>query len=208
MKKILSIIICMLMCLSMQAQGNNNNKYDGLLTGSITSCHIVDDIPYMFDEIIKTSLDYTEAIFMPKKVKYDKEGNKLAKPQITGNSFKTFLARFKRDKDWEEKSLMYFCENFNERAEGIAACTDCEKSNYEYIIKVLEVYKNGKIKAHIILKDIKADMEIGYFETVSKDGDDDDEIALRDALKDIGESFGETMNKIIKYKAKQMRKKN
>ena len=204
-KKILIILINILICLHMQAQ-KKKNPYMNLTYSTPTIEAIEGKLPYMFDEKIKTSLDCSKAIYMPKKIKYDPYGNKLSAPKITGSSFHIFLEKYKRDKDWAEKSLSYFCEHFNEKSSNIITCVDCDTTNYELVIRVLEVYKNGYIKAHVILKDTKTDKELCYFEVNSKDGDTDDEITLRDQMKDIGNTIGSIITTIQKYEAKQMRK--
>ena len=208
-EKVISILICLMMALNMSAQDDEYNK---LLPSSYeykdnNVKYIKGNVPYMFEEIIKTSLDYADAIYLPRKVKYDENGKKLKEPIIMGNSFQIFLAKCKRDTNWEDRSLAYFCESFNEYSTGIVTCSgDCEKTNYEFVIKVLEVYKNGKIKVNILLKDAKTGETLCVLECVSSDCDDDDEITLRDQMKSIGSLMGTAMKNIQKHNAKQMRK--
>ena len=213
MKQLISILTFLMVSVNVLAQENLHKQQKKIVQSvykySNDNIQLIEgEVPYMFEEIIKTSLNYTDAKYLPRKVKYDENGNKLKEPQITGNSFHVFLAKSKRDKNWEERSLAYFCERFNYYTNGIIACSeDCEKTNYEFVIKILEVYRNGNIKVNVLLKDAKTGDTLCVFECLSSDCDDDDEITLRDQLSTIGSFMGSVMNRIQKYNAKQMQKK-
>lgn len=211
MKQLISILTFLMVSVNVLAQ-ENIQKISKKSIPSAYKSTVVDymegEVPYMFEEIIKTSLDYAEAKYLPRKVKYDENGNKLKEPKITGNSFHVFLAKSKRDKNWEDASLAYFCESFNKQTNGIVVCSgDCDKTNYEFVIKILEVYRNGNIKVNVLLKDAKTGGTLCVFECLSSDCDDDDEITLRDQLRTIGAYMGSVMNRIQRYNAKQILKK-
>ena len=68
---------------------------------------------------------------------------------------------------------------------------------YEILVKIKEVYKDGNIKALIILKNRKTNKQIEMFDFKSSDGDAKDKIALRDPMKDTGKTVGKTIKKLL-----------
>lgn len=147
---------------------------------------------------ISVSMDYSEAIFNPKKVKKDENGKELSSPIIKGGDFNAYLNICRRETQWERESLKYFCEWFNDELTSLTAYVDKNDVEYEIIIKIKEVYKDGNIKALIILKNKKTNKLIEMFDFKSSDGDAKDEIALRDPMKDTGETVGKMIKKLLK----------
>lgn len=148
-------------------------------------------------DTLKVSMDYSEAIYNPKKVKKDETGKELSSPIIKGDDFKTYLRICRRTANWEKESLEYFCEWFNDELTSLTVCVDKNDVEYEILVKIKEVYKDGNIKALIILKNRKTNKQIEMFDFKSSDGDAKDKIALRDPMKDTGKTVGKTIKKLL-----------
>lgn len=148
-------------------------------------------------DTINVSMDYSEAIFNPKVVKRDENGKELPTPIVKGQDFMDYLKMYRRSINWERESLEYFCEWFNEELISLTACVEKNDVEYEFVVKIQEVYKNGNIKALVLLKNKKTDKSIEMFEFKSSDGDANDKIALRDPMKDTGKNVGRTIKKLL-----------
>ena len=159
---------------------------------------INDSISYLRNQnAISVSMDYSEAIFNPKKVKKDENGQELSSPIVKGDNFNTYLKICRRVTNWERESLEYFCEWFNDELTSLTACVENNNAKYEIVVKIKEVYKDGNIKAMILLKERKTNKLIEMFDFKSSDGDAKDEIALRDPMKDTGKTVGKTIKKLL-----------
>lgn len=116
--------------------------------------------------------------------------------------FKEFLYKAKRAKDWESKSLDYFISEFNQYSLRtnleLVAANDKNRTKYMLVLTPENVTGGGAISGNAILIDTETGEKLFSFTFVSGDGDDDDEITLRDALKDLGKDFGKLFYKNLK----------
>ena len=115
--------------------------------------------------------------------------------------FKEFLYKAKRAENWEAQSLDYFIFEFNERTlrldfEIIPA--DKQQTEYKLVLIPDNVTGGGKISGNAVLLDTRNNEKLFSFTFESLDGDDDDEITLRDAMKDLGKDFGKLFYKFLK----------
>lgn len=149
-------------------------------------------------DTIDVSMDYSNAIFIPKKVKQKDNGKEVSSPITKGQDFRDYMKMYRRSINWERESLEYFCEWFNDEIISLTACAGKKDAEYEIVVKIQEIYKNGTIKALILLKNKKTNKSIEMFYFVSSDGDANDKIALRDPMKDAGKNVGKTIKKLLK----------
>lgn len=119
-----------------------------------------------------------------------------------GRPFKEFLYKARRASDWQSKSMEYFISEFNEYSIRVGLeLNAAEKdtcSQYRLVLVPEHVSGGGKISGHANLIDRSSDTVVGNFEFESEDGDDDDEITLRDSLRDLGERFGKMFFKYLR----------
>lgn len=117
--------------------------------------------------------------------------------------FEFFLAKAPRAENWELKSLEYFVDNFNKKnfEEGLMGVIkgDSVKNRYELIIIPAQIFSNGDIKGLALLRDIVEGETIAEL-IFSAEGDDDDNIVLRDPMKDAGEDIGNLFRKVLRGK--------
>ena len=117
--------------------------------------------------------------------------------------FEDFLFKAPRIDDWEQESLKYFCLKFNEETYKLQLSAVLEKSKnsgtYELVIVPLTINSGGYIKgeAYVINRKTKEKIATIVFKG---EGDDDDEITLRDPMKEAGKSIGKIFYKSIKKK--------
>lgn len=116
------------------------------------------------------------------------------------NSFNVFLNQARRVKDWKERSLDYFFEWFNDETKKITAVPMNNNNQFKLLIVVKDVQKSGRITADIKLIDTKTDKTEAIFFLKGSDGDNDDEITLRDPMKDAGETMGKYLKKNVEKK--------
>ncbi len=116
--------------------------------------------------------------------------------------FADFLAKAERAADWEEQSLRCFTQEMNKRTFRFGCESHLESENvntkYTLVIVPSNVTGKGEIEGEALLKDSTNGNVVATFSVASGDGDDDDEITLRDALRDLGESFGKYFGKLLK----------
>lgn len=117
--------------------------------------------------------------------------------------FQEFLDKAPRNDDWEQESIKYFCQKFNQKTYKAylkAVPEDYENSGtYELVIVPITINNGGSIigEAYLINRETKKKRATISFKA---EGDDNDEITLRDPLKEAGESIGKIFYKnMIKY---------
>lgn len=108
-----------------------------------------------------------------------------------------FLKKARRRKDWVEKSVDYFCEWFNDKTKRIMAVPLNKEDQFKLDIVVKDVQRSGKITAEIKLIDTKSGKTEAVFDFYSSDGDNNDEITLRDPMKDAGDTIGKYLRKTV-----------
>ena len=117
--------------------------------------------------------------------------------------FEDFLFKAPRIEDWEQESLKYFCLKFNEKTYKVRLSAVLEKSKnsgtYELVIVPQTINGGGSIKgvAYVVNRVTKKKIATIKFKG---EGDDDDEITLRDPMKEAGESIGKLFYKSMKKK--------
>lgn len=111
--------------------------------------------------------------------------------------FKDFLKIARRIKNWEEESIDYFCECFNDKTKRVIAVHENNKDQYKLVVIVKNVERSGRITADIKIIDTKTGTTKAVFFLKGSDGDDDDEITLRDPMKDAGKTIGKYLRKTI-----------
>ena len=138
---------------------------------------------------IPVVLDWSDAV-------YGKSGN-----------LDDFINKATREANWEEASLAYFIKEFNKRTgEYGVSVTSIEEANstqYTIFIKTNSISKGGDIKGTILLMKDGESMPLGIVEFSSDESDDDDKIAFRDQLENIGENFGKLVQKELKKASKK-----
>jgi len=106
--------------------------------------------------------------------------------------FQDFLDKAPRMDNWEEESLKYFFEKFNEETFkyhfSSVPVTSKNKGKFEMVITP---------HAYIFNKETNEKVATIEFKT---DGDDNDEITLRDPMKEAGEDLGSLFKKFLKKK--------
>lgn len=116
--------------------------------------------------------------------------------------FADFLAKAERVADWEEQSLRCFTQEMNKKTfrYGYESHLVSENVDAKYTLVIVpsNVTGRGEIEGEAILKETAGGKVVATFTVASGDGDDDDEITLRDALRDLGESFGKFFGKLLK----------
>lgn len=116
--------------------------------------------------------------------------------------FKEFLYKAERAKGWEDKSLVYFIREFNvhtvrKNLELVPAGSEND-SKYTLVLVPENVTGGGRLIGNAVIVDNGTNETLFTFAFESWDGDDNDEIALRDALKDLGNDFGKLFYKYLK----------
>ncbi len=116
--------------------------------------------------------------------------------------FADFLAKATRADDWEESSLRCFMQEMNKKTfrYGFESHLASENVAAKYILVIVpaNVKGNGEIEGEALLKEVSTGQVVAKFDVASDDGDDDDDITLRDALRDLGETFGKYFCKLLK----------
>lgn len=122
-----------------------------------------------------------------------------------------FLNKAYRDSKWESKSLDYFLNEANKKIGeyGSRLVEMGDASNYEYfiVINVNSISKGGDIKGTINLISVENHKIISCVEYSSDESDNDDEIAFRDQLGNIGENYGKILEKSLKKAYKESKRK-
>ena len=94
--------------------------------------------------------------------------------------------------NWEEESLKYFFKKFNEETFkshfSAVPVTSRNKGKYEMVITPLKINGGGDIKAHAYIFNKETNEKVATIE-FKTDGDDNDEITLRDPMKEAGEDL-------------------
>ena len=108
-----------------------------------------------------------------------------------------FLKKARRRKDWVEKSVDYFCEWFNDKTKRLVAEPLNKDGQFKSDIIVKDVQRSGRITAEIRLIDTNTGNSEAVFLFKSSDGDNNDEITLRDPMKDAGETMGKYLRKVV-----------
>lgn len=114
------------------------------------------------------------------------------------STFEGYLAKAKRMRGWEKKSMEYFYEWFNDEVTTINASSETEDVYYKVVVKVKEVDNSGKIIADVLLVNISTGEEMAVFYFKGSDGDSKDHITFRDPMKEVGECFGKALHKYLK----------
>lgn len=115
--------------------------------------------------------------------------------------FQDFLDKAPRMEDWEIESIKYFCREFNQKTFKVhlSAVLETSKNSGTYELLIIPLIINGggsiKGKAYVINRETN---EKVVTLIIKGEGDDDDEITLRDPLKEIGEDIGKLCYKAIK----------
>lgn len=135
---------------------------------------------------IPVVLDWSDAV-------YGKSGN-----------LDDFINKAKREVNWEEASLSYFIREFNKRTGeyGVSVAPVEEAADCPYVIyiKTSTISKSGDIRGTILLIKEGTSTPLGIVEFSSDERDDDDAIAFKDQLENIGENFGKLVQKELKKK--------
>ena len=137
---------------------------------------------------IPVYLDWSDAV-------YGKSGN-----------LDDFINKATREANWEEASLAYFIKEFNKRAGeygvSVANPEEATATQYSIIVKTYVISKGGDIKGTILLMKEGEKNPLGIVEFSSDESDDDDKIAFRDQLENVGENFGKIVQKELKKSSK------
>lgn len=116
--------------------------------------------------------------------------------------FGDFLSKATRANNWEEESLRCFIQEMNKKTfrHGFESHLESENVSAKYVLVIAptNVTKKGEVEGEALLKEVSTGQIVAKFNVVSGDGDDDDDIALRDALRDLGETFGKFFCKYLK----------
>ena len=115
-------------------------------------------------------------------------------------NFSDYLKLARRVHNWEERSLDYFFEWFNDEAKQLVAVPVNNTDQYKLVIVVKDVQKSGRITADIKLIDTKTNKTEAVFSLEGTDGDKNDNITLRDPMKDAGETIGKYLKKNVERK--------
>lgn len=120
-------------------------------------------------------------------------------------TLRDFLLESRRDRDWERRSNEYFLyeatlEVGDLGVEFVEADPGTTPTGYSLEIEVKRISGDGNISGDIILY---KNTDYGKFKKAaitfsSDDSDDDDPIAFKDQMKDVGEQFGELLRKQIR----------
>ncbi len=115
--------------------------------------------------------------------------------------FQEFLDKASRMENWEEESLKYFFKKFNEETSkshfSAVPVTSRNKGKYEMVITPLKINGGGDIKVHAYIFNKETNEKVATIE-FKTDGDDNDEITLRDPMKEAGEDLGSLFKKLFK----------
>lgn len=118
-----------------------------------------------------------------------------------GRPFEEFLRKAPRMDGWEEESIKYFCSRFNERTYKIQLTailtTSKNTSKYELVIVPFKINGGGSIEGKAYLIDSATQEKLATIE-IDVEGDGNDEIALRDPMKDCGTEIGKMVYKALK----------
>ena len=114
--------------------------------------------------------------------------------------FSEFLKLARRANNWEEKSLEYFYEWFNDETKLLNAVPVNNEDQYKLVIIVKDVQKSGRITAEVKLIDTKTNRPEAVFFLKGADGDAKDYYPMRDPMKDAGETIGKYLRKFVEMK--------
>lgn len=114
------------------------------------------------------------------------------------HTWEEYLARARRVDDWEQQSMEYFYEWFNDEIITITARTANDKVRYKAVVQITNVDNGGRITANILLVDIPSGKTMATFIFWSSDGDSEDHITMRDPMKELGECMGKAFRKYLK----------
>ena len=118
-----------------------------------------------------------------------------------------FLSKAYRSETWESQSLGYFIKEVNKKITeyGTKVLSDNGENAGPYIIEITvnSISKGGDIKGYIYMKDIESNSNVATVEFSSDESDNDDEIAFRDQLENIGGNYGKMLEKALKKAYKQ-----
>ena len=130
------------------------------------------------------------------KAKYSKAG-----------TLDDFLIKATRSEEWEKESLDFFIKEVNNRIGeyGTNITFGSADTHLPYIIiRVFSISVDGDIKGEIILAHYNDVLATALFS--SDTSDDDDEIAFKDQMENIGENFGKLLNKVFEKHYKKINK--
>ena len=115
--------------------------------------------------------------------------------------FEDFLRKAARMDGWEDESIKYFCSKFNERTYKVQVTailtTSKNTSKYELVIVPFKINGGGSIEGEACLIESATQKKLATIE-IDAEGDDNDEIALRDPLKECGTDIGKMVYKALK----------
>lgn len=118
-----------------------------------------------------------------------------------------FIAKAPRDENWESLSMNYFFQEVNEKTgEFGTRFTSKEKgdnANYRVEIVPESISKGGDIKGEILVYSTTSKEPVATISFSSDESDDNDKIAFRDQLENIGENFGKLVKKSLKQASKK-----
>jgi hypothetical protein len=115
--------------------------------------------------------------------------------------FQDFLDKAQRIDDWEHESLKYFCRKFNEQTfkAHLSAVLETSKNSgtFEIVIAPFNINGSGSIKGEVYVFNKETREKVATI-SFKGEGDDNDEITLRDPMKEAGEELGKLFYKSIK----------
>ena len=118
-----------------------------------------------------------------------------------------FIAKAPRDENWEALSMNYFLQEVNDKTlEFGTRFTSKEKgdnTNYRVEIVPESITKGGDIKGEILVYSANNKEPIATISFSSDESDDNDKIAFKDQLENIGENFGKLLKKSLKQASKE-----
>ena len=111
-----------------------------------------------------------------------------------------FLSRAYRSKNWKEGSIQQFIKEFNEKTFKVGLrAVDEGKTEFEIQIIPGNIDSNGRFLNVVVNVVKKATGErMASMVLDSDDGDDDDDIAFRDTMGDLGEQLGKFFTSKLK----------
>lgn len=152
-----------------------------LLTGDFSEILDVENIP--------VSIDWSNAVY--KK----------------GGTLDDFIKKAPRSKNWESESLAFFLREANERCAQYGTTlveqSDANNAPYAIIIAVSKISGGGDIEGIIKLINVETNGELATVKFSSDESDDNDNIAFKDQLENVGENFGSILKKQLKKASKR-----
>lgn len=121
-----------------------------------------------------------------------------------------FLRKADRDPEWESKSMSYFFKKANRELSDtdivlVSMSDTTAESSFYFEIMPYTITKDGDLKGEILLKKTGSYNPLAVATFSSDERDENDAIAFKDQLDNIGESFGNYLTKQIKKAIKANR---